>query len=83
VEAISGADDAVMRSFASTQRHALSAVQPDAQLQLIPRSGHWVMYESAELFNRVFMQNLEQMCAANRRIASPKRNPDPGRSHAS
>ncbi len=58
LSAIWGGQDAVARKTLAERRQALQALQPDADVRIIPRAGHWVAYEAADTFNTMAAEML-------------------------
>jgi 2-hydroxy-6-oxonona-2,4-dienedioate hydrolase len=53
-----GERDVTAYPWVADRRGLLRQVQPDAFFAVIPGSGHWVMYEAADAFNRVLADRL-------------------------
>jgi pimeloyl-ACP methyl ester carboxylesterase len=41
------------------QEKALRRFRPDMQFRVIPRAGHWCMYENSEAFNQTLIELLD------------------------
>jgi pimeloyl-ACP methyl ester carboxylesterase len=57
---ISGSEDFLVDGRMAEQVVAFPKLRPGAEFHLIERGGHWVMYDSAQEFNRVFLDVLER-----------------------
>ena len=53
-----GERDVTAYPWVDDRRDLLRRVQPDAFFAVIPGAGHWVMYEAADVFNRVLLDRL-------------------------
>ena len=61
VAAIWGEGDTFLYPGALEERKStLLALQPNATIQTIPQTGHWLAYEAAEIFNEYLRANLER-----------------------
>jgi 2-hydroxy-6-oxonona-2,4-dienedioate hydrolase len=58
VTAIAGEFDCFSQPDIAAQEIALKQARPDACLHVIPRAGHWVMYEAAEAVNALLLQTF-------------------------
>jgi pimeloyl-ACP methyl ester carboxylesterase len=59
-----GERDITAYPWVEDRRDLLRQVQPDAFFAVVPGSGHWVMYEAADVFNRVLADRLAAQDAA-------------------
>jgi 2-hydroxy-6-oxonona-2,4-dienedioate hydrolase len=55
---ISGSEDFLVGGRMAEQMVAFPKLRPGAEFHLVPRGGHWVMYDSADEFNRVLLDVL-------------------------
>jgi len=53
-----GERDVTAYPWVDDRRDLLRQAQPGAFFAVIPRAGHWVMYEAADAFNRVLLDRL-------------------------
>lgn len=53
-----GERDVTAYPWVEDRRDLLRRAQPDAFFAIIPRAGHWVMYEAAAEFDRVLLERL-------------------------
>lgn len=49
--ALWGAEDALLKGFDAERSRALRAIDPAAEIVIVPGAGHWLQYESAEAAN--------------------------------
>ena len=56
--AVSGARDQIFAEVLPHQQASLDRLRPGARFHLLPDAGHWVMYESADAFNRLLRDTL-------------------------
>jgi pimeloyl-ACP methyl ester carboxylesterase len=68
--ALWGTRDAVAIDNLEQRVRALRAVQPAAEIHLIPRAGHWLAYEAAEQFNAITREFLAKSNESNTRALS-------------
>jgi 2-hydroxy-6-oxonona-2,4-dienedioate hydrolase len=59
-----GERDTTAYPWVEDRRDMLRRAQRDAFFAIIPGAGHWVMYEAAEVFNRVLLERLAAVEAA-------------------
>ena len=53
-----GEKDAIAIGNIDARRDALREVQPDCDFRVVPDAGHWVIYESPEIVNKMFLEIL-------------------------
>lgn len=59
-----GERDSTAYPWVEDRREMLRVAQKDAFFAVIPGAGHWVMYEAADAFNRVFLERLAALDGA-------------------
>lgn len=53
-----GEDDGYAARYMEERRKLFRSIQPDCDFRVIPRAGHWVMYEQADAFNAALLDIL-------------------------
>ncbi|MEQ8196312.1 MAG: alpha/beta hydrolase, partial [Rhodospirillales bacterium] len=58
LKGIWGEYDVYAKNHTGERRDYLRSIQPNADVRIVPKAGHWLMYEAAETFNAMLADML-------------------------